>query len=84
MNGTAILTKEVADDIKALNAIIPPKTCNFAGVVKDGLIRALRLGEDAMSVSRQNRIMLIALLAMFMKNDPHILKFFHYLIGMMM
>ena len=89
MNGSGILMKEVSDDIRLLKEKEAPKTCKFAVVVKDALIRSLRLAEQAMGignqaigVSRQNRMILIVLIVLIGKNDPQFLKLFKFIKGM--
>lgn len=58
LNG-GILKKEIAGDIDALE-----NTQGIKVVVKNAIIRALRLGESAGVYSKQNRMLLIVILAL--------------------
>ena len=68
--GDAVNRHEVAEHIVALNSVEHKKGCSDNdGIFARATKKALRLGEDACAVAKQNRVMLIMVLAVTLKND---------------
>jgi hypothetical protein len=63
MTTSSILHREVADDIERLETAEAPKSCTAFRFVRDACVRGLRLSEDARTVARQNRMLLLTLMA---------------------
>ena len=65
MNGQGrILEREVAEDIERLESAVAAKGCSAFTIVRAACVRGLRLSEDARNISRQNRMLLLALMAL--------------------
>ena len=63
MTTSGILHREGAEDIDRLEKTEPPKSCTAFLHVRAACVRALRLSEDARTVGRQNRMLLLVLIA---------------------
>ena len=64
MSNGNILSREVSEDIKRIDGMLPPKDeCKpVMDVIKQALVRSLRMSEAASHYSRTNRYLLVAIL----------------------
>lgn len=64
-----VLTKEIGDDIKKLQSVELKGACKACAIIKDGLIRALRIGEENYKMNRINTALLFFIVLLVAKID---------------
>jgi len=68
MNGS-VLSREVGDDIKKLQGVDNKTSCKACSVIRDALVRSLRMCEDLVKSYRLNTVLLIFIAMFVVKVD---------------
>lgn len=83
MNGDTIISREIGDDIEALNKAKPAhRDCELARAVVAPIKRALRMGEQGMKFQKLNFAMFVVIMAQSVKiKDASVMEWLLQILG---